>query len=268
MTYKNRAINSILTLLALTVSTSVSSSYDIDNVVYESRYVTTKVGVQGSQKNVLQSVLTTDIPDSVKNIGEAINYLVSPYGYHLLLGDGINDAQYVLLSRLLPISQRHFDAVSLKEILSTLGAEAFSLSINPVLRTVSYQLKSEYTHYVTQKEIKEAKDKWFLRHSNKRNATEKTDNVDSMHYGPVKEGESLSHIVKKLKLKNISTDQALVMLFHSNPQAFNDDNMNHLIAGAILTIPLYDNEFIDSPLQSTLIVDEHYSRWIAEDHLQ
>lgn len=56
-------------------------------------------------------------------------------------------------------------------------------------------------------------------------------------YGPVKTGETLWPIAKKLKPRGITTRQMAMALLRANPQAFIEGNMNRLRAGATLEIP-------------------------------
>lgn len=56
-------------------------------------------------------------------------------------------------------------------------------------------------------------------------------------YGPVKRGETLWPIAKRLKPRGITTRQMAMALLRANPQAFIDNNVNKLRAGAVLTIP-------------------------------
>ena len=61
--------------------------------------------------------------------------------------------------------------------------------------------------------------------------------VDPGNYGPVRSGETLWPIAKKLKPRGITTRQMAMALLRANPQAFIDGNVNKLRAGATLTIP-------------------------------
>ena len=56
-------------------------------------------------------------------------------------------------------------------------------------------------------------------------------------YGPVKRGETLSRIAAKVKPDGISLDQMLVAILRANPDAFMNNNINRLKAGATLRIP-------------------------------
>ncbi|MCB1797825.1 MAG: hypothetical protein KDI67_02990 [Gammaproteobacteria bacterium] len=56
-------------------------------------------------------------------------------------------------------------------------------------------------------------------------------------YGPVRSGETLWPIAQKLKPRGITTQQMAMALLRANPQAFIDNNVNKLRAGATLTVP-------------------------------
>ncbi len=56
-------------------------------------------------------------------------------------------------------------------------------------------------------------------------------------YGPVRRGETLWPIAQQLKPAGITTRQMAMALLRANPQAFIDNNVNKLRAGAVLTIP-------------------------------
>lgn len=56
----------------------------------------------------------------------------------------------------------------------------------------------------------------------------------------VKRGDTLSSIANQVRPSNISLEQALVALFHENPDAFVDNNMNRLKAGKTLSVPSAD----------------------------
>jgi pilus assembly protein FimV len=53
----------------------------------------------------------------------------------------------------------------------------------------------------------------------------------------VKPGDSLSRIAARTQRAGVSLDQMLVSLYRGNPQAFIDNNMNRLKAGAVLNVP-------------------------------
>ncbi len=59
----------------------------------------------------------------------------------------------------------------------------------------------------------------------------------SATYGPVRSGETLWPIAQKLRPRGITTKQMAMALLRANPQAFIDNNINKLRAGAVLTVP-------------------------------
>lgn len=56
-------------------------------------------------------------------------------------------------------------------------------------------------------------------------------------YGPVKRGETLGKIATAVKPEGVSLEQMLVGLFRGNPDAFINNNMNLVRAGATLQVP-------------------------------
>jgi FimV-like protein len=56
-------------------------------------------------------------------------------------------------------------------------------------------------------------------------------------YGPVKPGETLWPIAQQLRPRGVTTQQMAIALLRANPQAFIDNNVNRLRAGATLSIP-------------------------------
>ena len=56
-------------------------------------------------------------------------------------------------------------------------------------------------------------------------------------YGPVKRGETLSKIAAKVKPDGVSLEQMLAALYRANANVFDDQNMNRLRTGRILTVP-------------------------------
>jgi len=56
-------------------------------------------------------------------------------------------------------------------------------------------------------------------------------------YGPVRRGETLWPIAQQVRPSGVTTKQMAMALLRANPQAFIDNNINKLRAGAVLTIP-------------------------------
>lgn len=252
---------SVLSLVLLSPSLE---AMETDNVVKDSRYVSVQIGATQAQINVLQSVIRITIPDDIITVGTALQYLLDPYGYQL--DDEIETTEvsdlYVLLTRPLPAPHRTLDAVTLQDALSVLGGESFGVVINPVLRTISYELKPNQKQYVSDRDREAAEALW--RERNKPVSSSDDIGMSEMAvlgYGPVKPGDTLSHIVLQFGIPDLTLDQVLVHAYRSNPHAFANDNMNHLLVGAHLSMSSIVDEVV-SPAEANKLVDEHYSRWL------
>ena len=62
--------------------------------------------------------------------------------------------------------------------------------------------------------------------------------ADTVSYGPVKAGETLYRIALNHKLPDVSVSQMMTLIFEANPQAFDQNDINRLMAGSTLEIPL------------------------------
>lgn len=236
----------LTTLMVLGVS-SLSLAEEISSVIPESRYVSVQVGAKPAQRNLLESIISIHIPKQLETIGEALAYLLHPYGLRLLNTEEALPEQALLLSLALPDPHRTLDPVTLLDALKLLGGESFEVTINPVTRTVSYALKKDYQQFVTEAEIKQAVKNW----------TQKNQTVN--HYGPVKKGESLSSIVTVSGLKGMTLDQRMVQVFQANPNAFLN-NMNALKKGVMLNLIPHDSAVLSMSAASRF-VDEHHRLW-------
>jgi len=252
---------SVLSLVLLSPSLE---AMETDSVVKDSRYVSVQIGATQAQSHVLQSVIRVSIPDDITTVGSALQYLLEPYGYQL--DDQIETAEvsdlYVLLTRPLPAPHRTLEAMTLQDALSVLGGESFDVVINPVLRMISYRLKPDQKQHVNDSDREATQLLW--RESNELVSSSDDINISSMAvlgYGPVKPGDTLSHIVLKVNLPDLTLGQALVHTYRSNPHAFANDNMNHLLVGAHLSISSIAEEML-LPAEASQLVDEHYNRWL------
>lgn len=234
--------------------------------VKESRYVLHRVGASQQPVDVMQSIVRTTIPDQIKTVGAALQYLLKLYGYQL--EDNAEKPEslgfYVLLTRPLPEPHRALDLMTLTDALNVLGGDSFEVVINPVLRTVRYQLKPEFLDYVSEVDRKKAQAIWVKLVApafDKESESSLSNKV--FGYGPVKPGDTLSDIVLQFDMAEFTLDQALVHAFRANPNAFANGNMNHLVVDSTLSIPLLNDEPL-SPIEASRLVDEHYRLWLQQ----
>ncbi|MBX9819033.1 MAG: LysM peptidoglycan-binding domain-containing protein [Burkholderiaceae bacterium] len=70
----------------------------------------------------------------------------------------------------------------------------------------------------------------------------------------VKKGDTASKIANSIKSADVSLDQMLVALLRSNPDAFVNDNLNRIRAGAVLNIPKTEQALSVSPAEASKLV--------------
>jgi type IV pili sensor histidine kinase/response regulator len=239
----------VTTLLVLGIS-SLSLAEEISSVIPESRYVSVQVGATPTQRNLLESVFSIHIPEQLGTIGEALPYLLHPYGFRLLNIEEALPEQALLLTLALPDPHRTLAPITLIDALKLLGGESFEMTINPVKRTVSYALRKGYRQFVTEEEIEQAVKSW----------TQKNHTVN--HYGPVKRGEILSGIVTTAGLNGVTLDQRMVQVYQANQQAFLN-NMNALKKDVLLNLTPH-NPAILSVSAASRFVDEHHRLWLEQ----
>lgn len=240
--------------------------------IQESRYVTQQVGPTLAQADLMKSVIRVSIPERVLSVGAAIQYLLKPYGYQLddEMGPPESLAAYVLLTRPLPEPHRTLNTMTLHDALEVLGGDSFDVLINPVLRTVGYRLKPGLQEHVSEADWDEAKATWIAGADASLGAAPITlppkaekGFIETPDYGPVKPGDTLGGIVLGLGLKGLTMAQALVHTFQSNPGAFANNNMNHLLVGVYLTVPPWRDELLP-PSAASRVVDEHFRLWLQQ----
>jgi pilus assembly protein FimV len=94
-------------------------------------------------------------------------------------------------------------------------------------------------------------------------AMEKAPVQEPDKYGPVKQGETLSTIARKLQPEGVSLDQMLVGLFRENGHAFAGKNMNRLQAGRILAVPKSEALRAIDPAQASRSIRVQSADWHA-----
>jgi pilus assembly protein FimV len=80
---------------------------------------------------------------------------------------------------------------------------------------------------------------------------ESTDNPQQIR---VKPGETASHLASTYKPVNVSLDQMLVALLRTNPDAFINNNVNRLKAGALVDLPTEAQASETAPAQATQMI--------------
>lgn len=227
-----------------------------DRRVFENRYLSVQVGAEHAQIDLLQSIIEIQIPGQFKTVGGSLNYLLKPYGFQID-DNPESDDQYLLFMLALPGPHRQLGHITLMDAITTLGGASYRPLINPVKRTIRYQLRDGFGQFVTDEELAHARKQWL--EEKEKSSPSPTDEEFTVL---VQQGDSLSRIVNEFDLAGITTDQALVYLFQTNPHAFVNSNMNHLLAGVTLTIAPVEPETLPTAFEASQLVDEHYRLWV------
>ena len=237
---------------------------DHSQSVLINRYSAIEIGITPEQSSLLQNVVDINIPPSINTIGEGIRYLLAPYGYLIHADEQAPSEQTILMMQVLPEPHRHLALMTVVDALTVLGGESFEPVINPVTRTVQYELKESYQHYVTPLDIEQAAFDWSeLNRQIETVVVEETPEfpLDPTHiYGPVLSGENLGSITESLGLNGMSLAQRMIQIFQKNPHAFSGGNMNALLIGELLSIPVQTTASM-SLGEAAQFVRDQYSQW-------
>ena len=258
-------------IFALPLTVQADTTDTEDSRILESRYLSVPMGPESAQTDLLKSIVDIRVPEQITTVGGSLDFLLRPYGFQLDDSHEVGeqpeaDEQYLLLILMLPEPHRNLESMTLMDALITLGGQSFQPLINPVKRSVRYQLREGFGQFATAEEMEVAKQQW-LDQKEITSLPPKEPGVISVvqqehqTYGPVQRGDSLSHIASQLDFSGMTIDQVLVYLFRANPHAFANGNMNHLLAGKTLKIPPVNPETLPPGYEASQLVDEHYRLW-------
>ena len=266
----------ILTMIfALPLTVQANTTDTTDSRILESRYLSVPMGPESAQTDLLKSIVDIRVPEQITTVGGSLDFLLRPYGFQLDDSHEADeqpeaDEQYLLLVLTLPEPHRNLGSMTLMDALITLGGKSFRPLINPVKRSVRYQLREGFGQFAAAEDMEVAKQQWLDQKEitslpPKELGVISVVQQEHQTYGPVQRGDSLSHIASQLNLTGMTIDQVLVYLFRANPHAFANDNMNHLLAGKMLNTPPVNLETLPTAFEASQLVDEHYRLWIQRE---
>ncbi len=108
------------------------------------RYLTAPDKPALSQQNPLEQIVSLTFPASIATIGDAVDYLLQSTGFKLLPAKYRTDEANELLKQKLPLNDRKFSSVTVKNALLALAGYSYLLLIDPKHRYVSFTLKPEF----------------------------------------------------------------------------------------------------------------------------
>lgn len=108
------------------------------------RYVTTANKPLSAQRDLLSQTIQVRFPQNIQTIGDAMGYLLRFSGYALVDESRQNDALKNTLKKPLPLVDREFGSMPLKDALTTLAGPAFSMTEDLLNREVNFQVKPNF----------------------------------------------------------------------------------------------------------------------------
>ena len=127
-----------LALISTSAFSSTVTTNDVSGNLYlqKSGYTKIKVDTNLEQRFPLLEVRTFDIPSSIKNIGQALNYSLSLSGYQL---DDLKRTEQKVLNLYtlnLPFTNREFAAATTMQVIETIIGAGFVAHVDEKTRTV------------------------------------------------------------------------------------------------------------------------------------
>lgn len=127
-----------LALISTSAFSSTVTTNDVSGNLYlqKSGYTKIKVDTNLEQRFPLLEVRTFDIPSSIKNIGQALNYSLSLSGYQL---DDLKRTEQKVLNLYtlnLPFTNREFAAATTMQVIETIIGAGFVAHVDEKIRTV------------------------------------------------------------------------------------------------------------------------------------
>lgn len=131
-------------MLATSVLAWAGSSYAVTSYTQFGRYLTVTNAPHGNDPYGIKGTVERQFPDTIKTIGEAVEYTLQNTGYKLLPVSSSTASVRDLYNDPLPVYLRSIGPTSLENALVSLSGQAYQLVIDPVHRLVTYKLRSNY----------------------------------------------------------------------------------------------------------------------------
>ncbi|MGR5448556.1 hypothetical protein ACP3V3_01985 [Vibrio sp. PNB22_3_1] len=126
----------VLMVIAGSMVPGFGLASDLDYERSLSGYAKVLVDTKLEQKDPLSKVVTFRFPSGVKNIGQALNYVLSATGYGLA-DLGVTQQEVLrLYTRRLPEVNAAFSQATVRQVIQSLVGDAYVVSVDDVARVV------------------------------------------------------------------------------------------------------------------------------------
>lgn len=121
-----------------------TSSTNSVEMIQSGRYTHVRNIPTVDQKNPLKVVVKTRIPQSVRTVRSAIEFLLARSGFTLADEVVLSEEAKILMGLPLPQIHRSLGPITLDEALQTLSGDAYELVVDPIHRRVTFELSSKF----------------------------------------------------------------------------------------------------------------------------
>ncbi len=134
-------ISLVMALTASAAQQGVANTAPVLTDTVVGQFLTVSNNASSAQQDLLQQTFQVRFPISVITVGDAMNYLLSTTGYHL-----VHDAQNYpwaerMMDRPLPMAQKSLGPMTLEEGLQTLAGSDFQMIEDRVNRLIAFRVK-------------------------------------------------------------------------------------------------------------------------------
>lgn len=132
----------IFSLMPVMSNAELNTNQQIE-VMQTGRYSYVKNVAPADQLNPLKVVIKTRIPQTVKTVREATEFLLVRSGYVIADESVLSEEAKVVLGHELPAIHRRMGPMTLDVALGALFGDAFQLVVDPVHRKVAFELSEK-----------------------------------------------------------------------------------------------------------------------------
>lgn len=134
----------LLTTMIFTMIVSSVTWAQSASLVQIGRYQTVENKPLAEQSDLLSPIIQVHFLSNIKTVGDAINDILRYSGYSLIESKQQTTDLQDTLKKPLPFVDRDLGPMSLRQALTVLAGSAFDLSVDPLHRTINFQLKSQF----------------------------------------------------------------------------------------------------------------------------
>ncbi|ANO35373.1 hypothetical protein A6E01_19355 (plasmid) [Vibrio breoganii] len=100
-------------------------------------YTRVVIDANYEQKNPLQKVVSLELPSSIQNVGQGINFVIYSTGYRLADLDAVSPEVLELLTLPVPLVNTTFVQVTVEQVIDVLIGHGFAIEVSDARRVIT-----------------------------------------------------------------------------------------------------------------------------------